>query len=286
MIALLLAVQQLADLEQTRLSPFPRAVEIAVAAREDVEPPPAAVLEAVGDYYRRVSRGRFLLTWSAARTFPVRPVDGIAIGSAAETELVAPLVAEALRRHRAADAVCLVVPREGAVRGWFRWPHEGTVTIGRRSVPYYVAWPDAGRLETVGIHAHEIGHVAGLEDEYEHQDVDEGVWCVMSRGWYRGEPPGRDPAPPCAPCRLKLGWMPAATLETGRVKFGDADACLRAGDWIIERRVDAFLVWEGGRLVGIPSGEWLVGRGVKARIVEGVLELEKAPRTRRVTIGE
>lgn len=288
MTVLLLALQQLADLEQTRLSPFPRAVEIVVAAREDAATPPAEILTAVGDYYRRVSRGRFLLSWSDARPFPARDVDGIAIGGAEELKRVGPLVEEALRQQRDADAVCLVVPREGAIRGWFRWPHEGSVTVGRRTVRYYVAWPDGGGLETVGIHAHEIGHVAGLEDEYEHQDVEEGAWCVMSRGWYRGEPLGSDPAPPCAPCRLKLGWMPAATVESGRVAFGETDACLRAGDWIIERRGDEFLVWEDGRLAGIPGvDEWLEGRGAKVRVAEaGVLEVEPAPRTRLIILGE
>ena len=242
------------------------------------------MLGAVSDYYRRVSRGRFLLSWSAARAFPARNLDAIEIGSREEEELVRPLVTEALR---GADAVCLVMPREGAVRGRMRWPHEGRVTIGRRSVSYYVAWPDGGGLETVGIHAHEIGHLAGLEDEYEHQDVEEGVWCVMSRGWHRGDPPGRDPAPPCAPCRVKLGWMPAADVEAGRVEFGETDACVRAGDWIVERRGDEFLVWEDGQLVGIPGAqEWLVGRGVKVRAAGDTLEVEKAPRTKLILIGD
>jgi hypothetical protein len=285
-------------LEQLRqgprgLAPFPRLLRVAVSPMQGLASAGPEVLEALDAYYRRWSRGRFFLQWQRASSVPcAADLDAIRIGSREELALVGPWI-EAVLERCSADAVCLLVPRAGAKRGWFRWPHEGVLALGRRRVPYYVAWPDTGKLETVGVHAHEIGHLVGLEDEYEHQEVEEASWCVMSRGYGGGDPPGSDPAPPCAPCRVRLGWMEqvAVSPESAlRVRFDASDVCLSVGgSMLVERRDDRFLVWDEGRLAGMPGPDrWIDGREVRLRAPSAqLLELEpRVARGRFILIGE
>lgn len=260
------------------LAPFPRTIRVAVAGETDPK-----ALKAVTDYFRRVSNGRLALEWDVRAAFtPSADLDAIRVGSPEETELVTPWVRSAATRG--IGAVCLLVPRRGAVRDWFRWPHEGTVD----RIPYYVGWPDSGEGETVGVHAHELGHVAGLEDEYLHQPEREGAWCLMSRGYGAGDPPGRDPAPPCAPCRVRLGWMPLIHVTPPKqIAWDDEDACLDLGGPIVERRGDRFLVWENGRLAGIPTAEKpVIVRGAELRSPRaGVLDIQaRSVRSRRIDI--
>jgi hypothetical protein len=203
----------------------------------------------------------------------------VRIGSRQEKELVGPWV-----RAAGGDAVCLLVSRHGAVRDWFRWPHEGSV----ERIPYYVAWPDSGKGETLGVHAHELGHVVGLEDEYLHQPEREGIWCLMSRGYGGGDPPGHDPAPLCAPCRVRLGWMPMVHVTAPKqVAFGDEDVCLDLGGPIVERRGDKFLIWEAGRLAGIPTADKpVIVRDAEVRSASaGTLDLRpRTVRSRRIDV--
>ena len=273
----------------TGLAPFPRTLHVAVMAWEGLEPS-EPVQRAVTDYYQRVSRGRFFVRWTPAGSFSTRrDLDVVRIGSDAEIALTRPWVREALVKERKErfDAVCLLVPRRGARRDRFRWPHQGSVMFGRRRVPYYVAWADAGGGETLGVHAHELGHLAGLQDEYEHQSVEEGRWCVMSRGYRSGDPPGSDPAPACAPCRLRLGWIPKVRVGVGRVDPPADGACLLVGEeLVVERRGERLLVWRGGRLAGtLPSPKAVAAADVSVDLSkDGRLEVRTRPRRQRKTI--
>lgn len=274
-------------------SPFPLVLRIAVSPLDGLQGS-ADVQERVRDYFSRVSQHRFILSWESRRAFKTSAaLDAIRIGSPEAEKLIKQWVRDAIAQEgkRPSGAVCLLVPRKGAVRGWFRWPHEGSVKLGKRRVHYYVAWPDSGKGETVGVHAHEIGHIAGLEDEYEHQDVKEGVWCVMSRGYLGGDPPGQEPAPPCAPCRVKLGWMPAIQISSERsmrVEFAPEDVCLSVdGSAIIERRGAQFLVWEDGRLSGIAGqADPVTTRTAEiSRAADGLLKIgPRRVRSRRIEI--
>lgn len=281
--AVLLAVQDvaLAELLGPQPAAFPRVMRIALCAVEPASLPTDETLDLVSAYYRRVSRDRFLIAWSRVEGVSTKAdLATVRMGSAEEIALTASWLKSAAT---GVDAVCFIVPRRGAVRGWFLWPHTGEATVGRRKVPYTVVWADSGEGETVGVHAHEIGHLAGLVDEYEHQEVEEGIWCVMSRGYEGGRPPGRSPAPPCAPCRLKLGWIAEARPELKdprRIAFGGEEACLSLDEeMVVERRGEHFLIWERGRLKAkLGEGESATLRPAELKGAgPGVLEIAPRP---------
>jgi hypothetical protein len=274
------------------LFPFPRGLRIAVCPVGATPRPSDALLAEVSEFYRRASQGRLRLFFSRGPSLTAAgDLTRIRTGSEEEGRLVLPWLRDASSAAEPPDAYCFLVPRRGAARDWFTWPHEGSVLMGARRLRYYVAWGDSGEGETVGVHAHEIGHLADLEDEYEHQEAEEGAWCVMSRGYEGGRPPGRRPAPPCAPCRLKAGWIPSVELSPEqplRVAFGGADACLRLPEQaVVEERDGRFLVWQKGRLAGTAEAERPVTiRGMEVRFgAPGVVEL--LPRAGRVRyLGE
>jgi len=84
-------------------------------------------------------------------------------------------------------------------------------TVGR-------SYAIAAARSTLGIWAHETGHLLGLEDRYDldlASDGDTGprgglgAFSLMAAGW-RGSGAGEDPALPDAYSRLALGWIDAA----------------------------------------------------------------------------
>ncbi len=95
------------------------------------------------------------------------------------------------------------------------WPHRATVSVAGRRLPYYVHSGETVAAGEIGEHCHEFAHLLGLSDEYGvgHR-TGSGDFCVMAIG-HRGG--GRDgaasPFSLCAPCRVRLGWLPIVVVD-------------------------------------------------------------------------
>ena len=66
---------------------------------------------------------------------------------------------------------------------------------------------EARGLQTVGVYAHEFGHLLGLPDLYSTSTEQVGPWDLMARGAWNGKPPGSSPSEMIAWDRLFLGWI-------------------------------------------------------------------------------
>ncbi|MCL0088136.1 M6 family metalloprotease domain-containing protein [Dehalococcoidia bacterium] len=72
-------------------------------------------------------------------------------------------------------------------------------------------WADLPNM-TIGVFAHELGHIFGLPDLYDTDGSSHGVgrWCLMGasswNGLVNGELMGSSPAHPSAWARIELGW--------------------------------------------------------------------------------
>jgi M6 family metalloprotease-like protein len=62
-------------------------------------------------------------------------------------------------------------------------------------------------LGTLGVYAHEFGHLLGLPDLYSTSVEEVGPWDLMARGAWNGNPPGSSPAEMLAWDRIFLGWI-------------------------------------------------------------------------------
>jgi immune inhibitor A len=77
-------------------------------------------------------------------------------------------------------------------------------------------WYTPGDM-TIGVYAHEIGHVFGLPDLYDTDNSSRGIarWSIMANGSWNGSL-GSSPAQPDAWCRVQLGFV-TPTVVTGTV---------------------------------------------------------------------
>jgi M6 family metalloprotease-like protein len=66
---------------------------------------------------------------------------------------------------------------------------------------------EARDFKTVGVYAHEFGHLLGLPDLYDTASEKVGPWDLMARGAWNGNPLGSTPAELTAWSRLELGWL-------------------------------------------------------------------------------
>jgi hypothetical protein len=98
------------------------------------------------------------------------------------------------------DAAVFVAAGPVGARGGPLWPRQERVKLGERTVSAVFLARDAGE-RALGIAAHEYLHVLGLKDKYDDPKADVGKWCILGTGYAEKEPP-----PPCADCRAKLGW--------------------------------------------------------------------------------
>lgn len=71
---------------------------------------------------------------------------------------------------------------------------------------------EARGLGTMGVYAHEFGHLLGLPDLYSSTAEEVGPWDLMARGAWNGKPAGTSPAEMLAWDRLFLGWITPAHL--------------------------------------------------------------------------
>ncbi len=106
------------------------------------------------------------------------------------------------------------------------------------------AYAVASALGTVGIVAHETGHLLGLEDRYDPVFAADdavpvgglGITSLMAAGW-RGSGDGADPSFPDAYSRLALGWADLAdTLGPGTVVRLRQDDPRTDEYFLVERR--------------------------------------------------
>ena len=116
------------------------------------------------------------------------------------------------------DAAIFVAAGPVGARGGPLWPRQEDFRLGERGerkVRAVFLARDAGD-RAVGIAAHEFLHVLGLKDKYDDPKADVGKWCILGTGYSERTPP-----PPCADCRVKLGWTtfrdadPRAAAELG-----------------------------------------------------------------------
>ncbi len=103
----------------------------------------------------------------------------------------------------------------------------GMVSINAFAVSSELGWDDADQalqINSIGVFAHEFGHVLGLPDLYdrtdETQDPDRdnsagiGHWCLMASGSWGGD--GEHPEKPShmsAWCKMRLGWLSPAIIK-------------------------------------------------------------------------
>lgn len=149
----------------------------------------------LNEYFSRVSSRRFKL---AGQVCP--PVSLEVERSQFERKLLE----QALGGLPVCDGVAFVTAGGMGARGSPLWPHRGVVHAGEREVDYLLV-PETG---AVGVVAHEFMHLLGLEDKYEDEKSSVADACIMGTGYSV-----RNPPPPCADCRMKLGWTSAAIVD-------------------------------------------------------------------------
>ncbi len=108
------------------------------------------------------------------------------------------------------DGVAFVAAGPLGARGSPLWPFKSAVCAGDREVGCILLAEEADGRE-LGIAAHEFMHLLGLDDKYGDERTPVGKWCIMGTGYA-----SRDPAPPCASCRRKLGWCRPADVDPRR----------------------------------------------------------------------
>jgi M6 family metalloprotease-like protein len=224
-LILLLAQDPLLDAEKTRIAskpPLAPEERKAYLAIESAAAPPARVyslavvpiefpdrklergdlpklfFEDVAGWFTRASGGRFELR---GRAFdPVRL--GVERAKVREEDFRA-----AAASVEGFDGVAFVVAGGVGKKGTPLWPHKERLEEGGKARDYIVV-PERAGARALGIVAHEAMHLLGLEDKYDDEKASVGRWCLLGTGY---DP--RDPAPPCADCRVKLGWAQAVDLE-------------------------------------------------------------------------
>jgi M6 family metalloprotease-like protein len=106
------------------------------------------------------------------------------------------------------------------------WPHYWSVPGipvdgGARSIQPYVVCPEllwSGGIRTIGVYAHEFGHILGLPDLYDTDGTSEGVghWCLMGSGSWTSNTPGYEngesPAHLSAWCKSWMNWVTPTNL--------------------------------------------------------------------------
>ncbi|HEV3027961.1 MAG TPA: immune inhibitor A domain-containing protein [Planctomycetota bacterium] len=150
------------------------------------------------------------------------------------------------------QGVAFVTAGGMASRGSPLWPHRGVVHAQDRNIDYVLV-PESA---SVAVLAHEFMHLLGLEDKYDDEKASVADECIMGTGYSIVNPP-----PPCAECRIKLGWTSAATVDpamSSAVTLGpDLGEAIRVplnpeGDetLLLEMR-ERLLVWHtgGGRKI-------------------------------------
>ena len=105
-----------------------------------------------------------------------------------------------------------------------------------------------GQIRTIGVYAHEFGHILGLPDLYDRTDAGEGPdfedsegigeWCLMATGSWGGDGAHSEkPSHLSAWCKIQMGWITPTLLTQNSSLLNIQQA---------ETNAVAFMVWEDG----------------------------------------
>lgn len=120
---------------------------------------------------------------------------------------------------------------------------DGITISGYAMMPEY--WSAPGDI-TIGVFAHELGHVFGLPDLYDTDGSSRGLgrWSLMAYGSWNGSL-GRSPAHVDAWCRMQLGFVTPVTPATS------ATGALIPQ---VEHNPTIYRLWDGG----VPGSEYFL----------------------------
>jgi M6 family metalloprotease-like protein len=200
--------------------------------------------ERVSGYFARASGGRFRLEGKVLAPFAL----DVERAKFADRDLEKALAAR--ESWVAYDGVAFVVAGEMGARGTPLWPHKESLRSAVRTVDYILLTEELdGRA--VGIAAHEVMHLLGFRDKYDDEKAQVGPWCILGTGYQ-----AREPVPPCADCREKLGWTAPAAADPGRasriVLEADPARAVRvpanpdATEYLLLEMRDRLFVWHVG----------------------------------------
>jgi len=203
----------------------------------------AKVVADLTEYYATASSGRFKLE-AKPRARVALDVD--------RDRFERKDLAKALAGLPACDGIAFVAAGGLVARNAPLWPHRGVVKSGERELDYLLVPEEAPGA----IVAHEFMHLLGFADKYDDEKASVADACILGTGYSVRKPP-----PPCAECRLKLGWTAAAGVDPGAPVSlrlsADLSRALRInltpeGDetLLLEMR-DRLLIWHtgGGRKI-------------------------------------
>ena len=156
------------------------------------------VFGGVREYYEKASGGKFALGGAVA---------GAATLEVERSAFERRHLERALAKLPAGDGVAFVAAGGLPARGTPLWPHRGVVRIGDRSIDYILVPEEA----SVAIVAHEFMHLLGFADKYDDEKASVADACILGTGYSV-----RNPPPPCAECRAKLGWASPAPVDPSR----------------------------------------------------------------------
>lgn len=207
-------------------APATRSVAVVPLSFADAAADPAGLdvllFRDVAGYFKKASAGAFSLQ---GKVFPALELD---VPRERFRDLGAAAAAFEAREGAVVlagyDAVVFVAAGPVGARGGPLWPRQEEVRLGARRVQSVFLAQDVGE-RAAGIAAHELLHVLGLKDKYDDPKADVGKWCILGTGYSERTPP-----PPCADCRLKLGWAKAETADPRQ-----------AAEFVLEARPDLAL---------------------------------------------
>lgn len=195
-------------------------------------------------YFAQASGRRFELRGKVCA--PVRLE--VARAAFKEAEVAVAMAAFLGRDEGAFDGVAFVAAGGLGARGTALWPHKETARAGDRKIDYLILTEEPEE-RALGIAAHEFMHLLGLADKYDDEKASVGGACILGTGY-----DAKNPAPPCADCRSKLGWARLASVDPRReakIVLG-ADPALRvplnadASETLLLETRERLYVWHLG----------------------------------------
>jgi M6 family metalloprotease-like protein len=162
--------------------------------------------ERVAGYYARASAGQFALRGKVYAPVTLE----VERAKFAERDLGRALASFLAREGKEAlvtfDGVAFVAAGPMGARGTALWPRKVTI----HSVDCILVPGEEGE-RAVAVIAHEFMHLLGFADKYDDEKVAVGDGCILGTGYSVKEPP-----PPCADCRERLGWTSPVPIDPTR----------------------------------------------------------------------
>jgi M6 family metalloprotease-like protein len=217
--------------------------------------------EQVAGYYAKASGGRFALKGKAFAPVTLAATRAAFADRDLEAAVAAWTARDGVKVLEGVDGVAFVAAGPLGSRGTPLWPHRDTLPAGDRKIDYLLVAEDAGD-RAVGIAAHEFMHLLGFRDKYDDEKAAVGGWCILGTGYA-----SKDPAPPCADCREKLGWTTPSVLDPSResriVLDRDTTRSLKitvnpdGTEYLLLELRDRLFVWHvGGGMTIELVGQW------------------------------